>query len=72
MIQELFLMVAGYVMFRYVEVFCKRPDGQYSRAGFVVMISPGRGPFSCNQPIGRVRFLASRDYRSLAVLSYQL
>ena len=35
----LILIVAGYVMFRYVEVLCKRSDGQFSKAGYAVMVA---------------------------------
>jgi hypothetical protein len=38
MIPTLIFLVAAYVAFRSIEVFCKRPDGQYSKLGFPILL----------------------------------
>ncbi len=38
MIPSLILIVAGYVLFRCVEVFCKQRDGQYTKGGFTFLL----------------------------------
>lgn len=39
MISLLILLVAGYVAFRCIEVFCKQPNGQYSEYGHVTLMT---------------------------------
>jgi hypothetical protein len=38
LIPSLILIVAGYVMFRCIEVFCKQRDGQYTKGGFTFLL----------------------------------
>jgi hypothetical protein len=38
MLSIILLIVAGYVMFRYIEVLCKTLEGHYSKTGFAVLI----------------------------------